>query len=89
MHSVFKNPLGTYVQIELVVHNGIWWVGERGGWEENGSECHSLFFSITRKESFLVQFVQSDLLHFCLAPKPQVWPEIYKPTQVFAVYCCI
>lgn len=27
--SVFKNPLGTYMQIELVVHNGIWWMGER------------------------------------------------------------
>lgn len=89
MHSVFNNPLGTYMKIELVIHNGIWWLRERGGWEEKGSECHSPFFSITRKESFLVQFVQSDLLHSCLTRKPQVWPEIYEPTQLFAVYCCI
>lgn len=27
MRSVFKAPLGTYMQIELVVHNGL------GGWE--------------------------------------------------------
>lgn len=59
-----------------------------GGWVR-GSECHSPFFSIRRKESFLVQFVQSDLLHSCLTPKHQVWPEIYKPTQLFAVYCYI
>lgn len=28
-YGVFKNPLGTHMQIELVVHNGIWWAGER------------------------------------------------------------
>lgn len=43
---------GTSMQIKFVIHDRIWWVGDRGGWEEKGSECQSPFFSITKQIKF-------------------------------------